>query len=135
MLHAGAGLAAAMLGIVALSTGAMLSRLRGEDREARFQEGAMSGIAGIAVLLTGVAASRADLTATGVVLALTAIGAAALVERTTPPRRRWWATPPAYPLILLPFALAGEPGPGLAVVALYAFGTLAHAIESAREKP
>ena len=131
--HPGAGLALAMVGIAALSTGSMLSRLRGEDAPARFQERAGAGVAAVTVLAAGGVESRAAGTATALVLALAVVGLAALIERTTTPRRRWWATPAVYPLILVPFAFAGLLSLGLGLAALYAFGTLAAAIEGGRE--
>lgn len=133
VLQTGAGLAVTLVAAALLSTGSMLGWLRGEDKSARFQERGIIGVAALAVLLTGVVTVRTTLEFAGLVLALVTIGLAALVERTTTPRRRWWATPASYPLVLLPFALTGYLGTGLAVTALYAFTTLAMAIEAARE--
>ncbi|MES2338669.1 MAG: hypothetical protein V4537_11270 [Pseudomonadota bacterium] len=129
------GLATALVSIAALSTGSMLSWLRGEDRLARAQERVIAGVAGIATLLSGVVATRTTMDYAGFVLALVVIAAAALIDRAPAPRRRWWATPAAYPLLLLPCAMAGYLTVGLAGAAIYAIGSLAAAIESLREKP
>lgn len=130
-----AGIAVSLIGMAALSTGSMLSWLRGEDRLARTQERAIQGVAAAVVLLTGVDAMRASGDGAGLVLALATIAYAVLLERTPASRRRWWATPAAHPLILLPAAIAGYPIVGLAVSALYALVSLGAAIEAIREKP
>jgi hypothetical protein len=65
---------------------------------------------------------------------LVAVAAQLLVERAPSRHRRWWASPSAHLLLLTPFALAGVVQFGLAAVALYAFVTLAAAVEGAREK-
>ncbi|URW76357.1 hypothetical protein M9980_03810 [Sphingomonas donggukensis] len=118
-----------------LSTGAMLSGLRGEDGLARVQERAIAALAAAAVLLLGVGGWRAEGTATALALAVSLVATAALAERAPAPRRRWWATPAAYPLILLPFAIGGVATIGLAAALAYAFATLGSAIEALRAKP
>jgi hypothetical protein len=130
--RAGAGVALALLGIAQLSTGAMLSWLRGEDRAARWQERATALLSALAVLLTGTLATRGSGDGSSLVLALVVIALAALVERTAVPRKRWWATPAAYPVLLLVPALAGVSALGLAALALYAFATLAAGVEAGR---
>jgi hypothetical protein len=62
------------------------------------------------------------------------IGLAGLTERVPVSRLRWWGTPAAYPLLLLPFAVAGYPAIGLAAACAYAFVSLAAAIEGSRGK-
>ena len=133
LLHAGAGLLMAMLAIVALSTGSMLSWLRGEDGPARFQERAIGGVAALTVLLAGTVSMRTSGEASGVILSMVTVAVALLVERTTVRRRRWWATPAVYPLILLPFGIFGMLAAGLGIAACYALATLAAAIEAGRE--
>lgn len=135
MLMPAAGVAASLIGIAALSTGSMLSWLRGEDRLARAQERVVQGLAGVVVLLTGAVVTRTGGDASGIVLALAIVAFAALLERVPAPRRRWWATPPAHPIILLPAAVLGYPIVGLALSALYALVSLTLAIEAIREKP
>jgi hypothetical protein len=132
-LRPAAGLAMTLVLTALLSTGSMLSWLRGEDRAARFQERGIVGAAAVAMLLTGAASVRLTYEYTGFALALFAIGLGALVERTTVPRQRWWATPASAPLVLMPFAAAGYLTTGLAVVVVYAFATLAMAIEATRK--
>ncbi len=134
LLLPGPGLALGTVAIAALSTGSMLSWLRGEDGNARFQERALAGLAAITVLLTGVAVVRTEGEWSALVLAIVLVAVAALVERTQTPRRRWFATPAAYPIMLLPFAIAGFPLVGLAAAAVYAFATLTAAIEATCEK-
>jgi hypothetical protein len=130
----GAGVALALVAIAQLSTGAMLARLRGEDRAARLQERAVAALSAVAVLLTGALATRDGEDRAGFVLALVIAGLAALVERTTSARKRWWGTPAAYPVLLVVPALAGWSEAGLAALAVYAFATLAAAIEAGRKK-
>ena len=71
---------------------------------------------------------------TPLVLALAAIGCQILVERSPVRHKRWWSSPAAHLLILTPFVIADWPATGLAVVAIYAFATLAAAVEGSREK-
>lgn len=130
-----AGIALGLAGMAALSTGSMLSWLRGEDRLARAQERSIQGLAAAVVLLTGADATRANGDYAGLVLALATIACAVLLERAPVPRRRWWATPAAHPLILLPAAIAGYPAAGLGLTAVYALASLGMAIEAIREKP
>lgn len=134
MLMPAPGLALTLVAMAALSTGAMLAWLRGEDGNARFQERAAGGLGAVAVLLAGVGSTRVTGEWSGLVLALTLVATAALIERTVTPRRRWWATPAAYPIVLLPFAIGGWLIVGLAAANAYAFATLAAAIEGGREQ-
>jgi len=75
--------------------------------------------------------------AAGLIAAGTAIVAATLVERAGNARirRRWWASPAAYPMLMLPLVAIGQPLAALVIAGLYAFSTLAAAIEAFREKP
>ncbi|WP_326524540.1 hypothetical protein [Sphingomonas sp.] len=134
VMQPAAGLAASLLGIAALSTGSMLSWLRGEDGLARTQERVVWGVAGLVTLLTGAVATHTGGDWSGAVLAVVTIALAALLERVPTAKRRWWSTPAAGPLVLLPFAIAGQMTAGLALVALYALASLAAAIEASREK-
>ncbi|WP_315759925.1 hypothetical protein [Sphingomonas sp. Y38-1Y] len=130
----GVGVLLAVLGIASLSTGSLLSWLRGDDRRAIAQEAAIAAIAALAVLMTGVAASVGDVSATPLLLAIIGIAAAAMVERSRARAGWWWGSPAGYPLILAPFALAGFAWAGLGVVAAYAMASLAAAVESLRGK-
>ncbi|MGK6319664.1 hypothetical protein [Sphingomonas sp. DT-204] len=128
------GLASIAVATAAFSTGSMLSWLRGEDRRARFQERAIAAAAALGIVMLGLSAWRETGDGTAIALAVTLIGLAALTERVPAERRRWWGTPGAYPLLLLPFAIVGYPTIGLAIAAIYAFASLAGAIEGSRQK-
>jgi hypothetical protein len=129
------GAAVALPGVAALATGAALSALRGEDRRAQVQEGLIGVTAAAAVLALGAGESTVDVTWDGLILALATVAAAAIGERTQARVRRWWGSPAAYLLLVTPFAVAGRVSWGLALVAIYAFATLAAAVESRREQP
>lgn len=129
------GAGVALPGVAALATGAALAALRGEERRAGAQE-AMIAIAAAAVILAlGILESRTDATLDGAILALVCVTATAIGERTQARIRRWWGSPAGYLLTVAPFAVAGRVSWGLAAVAIYAFVTLAAAVESRREKP
>lgn len=125
----------ALPGVAALATGAALSALRGEDERAATQELLIGVMAGLAVLALGVGESGLDGTWDGLILALGTVAASAVGERTQARVRRWWGSPAGYLLLVTPFALGGRVSWGLALVAVYAFATLAAAVESRREKP
>jgi hypothetical protein len=127
-------LAIMVLATIVLSTGSMLSWLRGEDRLARAQERGIGAVAAAAILLAGSASVRLTGDWSGLALAGALIAFAALVERVPAPRRRWGAMPGAYPILLLPFAVFGVLRIGLLLDAIYACATLAAAIESSRKK-
>ncbi|HTG38582.1 hypothetical protein [Sphingomonas sp.] len=131
----GGGVVAGLAGIAALSTGSLLSWLRGEDRRAQAQERAIAALSGVLMLGVGMQASAAAWTATALVLALVTVAAATLVERAAARAAWWWGSPSAYPLLLAPFSLSGLTSVGLAVTAAYAMATLAAALEKLREKP
>lgn len=129
------GAAIAIPGVAALATGAALSALRGEEKRALMQEALIGLIVGAVVGALGLMEMRADATLDGVILALVTITATAIAERTQAVIRRWWGSPAAYLLILTPFAIADRASWGLAAIAIYAFVTLAAAVEARREKP
>ena len=129
------GLGVSLLSIAAFSTGSMLSWLRGEDALARAQERVIGGVAGVVTILAGINASQTSGDYSGVVLAVIIVALAVLLDRVPTAKRRWWATPAAYPLLLLPFAIAGYSTIGLGAVAAYALASLAAAIEAVRKKP
>ncbi len=129
------GALVAIPGVAALATGAALSALRGEDKRAVVQEHLIAVTAGAVILGLGVTESRADATWDGVILALVTIAATVIAERSQAVVRRWWGSPAGYLLLVAPFASAGRVSWGLAAVAIYAFVTLAAAVESKREKP
>lgn len=131
------GWTASGLGGVSLATGllalaGMLAWLRGDDGDTAMSGHATSAVAVTSLLLAG----YRDDSATGLVLAVTAVLAAALVERIAlvAKPRAWWPGPAAYPFLLIPFAAAGQLSVGLAALAAYAAATLLGGIESLREK-
>jgi purine-cytosine permease-like protein len=129
------GAAVALPGVAALATGAALSALRGEEKRAATQEHLIGVIAGVVILALGIMETRADATLDGLILALAALAAVAIGERTQAVVKRWWGSPAGYLLLVTPFAIAGRVSWGLAAIAIYAVVTLAAAVESRREKP
>jgi hypothetical protein len=129
------GAAVALPGVAALATGAALSALRSEEKRAAAQEHLIGVVAALVVLALGINETRVDATLDGLILALTGIAAALIGERTQARVKRWWGSPAGYLLLVTPFALAGRVSWGLAAVTLYAFISLAAAVESRREKP
>ncbi len=148
MVVGGAGLAALVLGWPASGLGAMiaaivlfaLAEVLGWLRDERWlisvAKWSIPVAAALATLLFGWQAGLVAGSATAPLLALSAVIAACLAERAagSGQRRLWWATPPAYPLMLLPAAIGGQPLVGLAAAAGYALATLAHAIEQLRKR-
>ncbi|MBX3593088.1 hypothetical protein [Sphingomonas sp.] len=129
------GAGVALPGVAALATGAALSALRGEEKRAAAQEVLIAAVAAAVILTLGIAESRVDGTLDGLILALGAVAATAIGERTQARVRRWWGSPAGYLLVVTPFAIAGRVSWGLAAIAVYACVTLALAVESRREKP
>lgn len=129
------GAAVALPGVAALATGAALSALRGEEKRAAAQEQLIGATAAAVILALGITETRADATLDGLILALVTVAVTVIAERSQALVRRWWGSPAAYLLLIAPFAIAGRVSWGLATVAVYAFVTLAAAVESRREKP
>ncbi|OYY90002.1 MAG: hypothetical protein B7Y45_09810 [Sphingomonas sp. 28-66-16] len=129
------GLPFVLVAMAGLSIGGALAWMRDETALVHLQRGAILGGSGLTMLALGIAVSRSEgtLSATSVAVALVVI--AGFVERGGDDRIRqsWWGTPIAYPLILLPFAIAGQTLTGLMMTALYATASLAAAIEALRE--
>lgn len=128
----GPGLIGALLSTAVLATAAGMAALRGEERAARRSEWSILALFGTVALLCGWTERTQG--ATPLVVALVAVAAQLLIERVPSRHRRWWASPGAQLLLLTPFALAGVVHLGLILAALYAFATLAAAIEATREK-
>ncbi|MGN7158753.1 hypothetical protein [Sphingomonas sp. SAFR-052] len=120
--------------MVLLSAGSLLGWLRGEDGHAALQERGLEvlGVAGI--LGIGLVQSLIVSAGTAAVLALTGVVVTILTRRIPAPRPPWAATPATALVLLAPFALAGTVTPGLALVAVHAGVTLAHAIEHLRRR-
>ena len=123
-----------VLAMVVLSAGSLLGWLRGQDSHAAWQERGVDvfGVAG--VLGVGLVQSLIVQTGTAGVLALVGVGATILARRSPAIRPPWAATPATVLVLLAPFALAGTSTIGLALVALHAGVTLAHAIENLRRE-
>lgn len=130
----GIGLIVSLLSAASLATGGAMAALRGEERRARMIEWALLALFGGVALGTGwMERARLD-TTTPLVLAAVALAAQFVIERAPSRHRRWWASPSAHLLLLAPFALAGLIQFGLGAAAVYAFITLAAAVEGTREK-
>ncbi|MEP9401537.1 hypothetical protein [Sphingomonas sp. VNH70] len=129
---AGAAALLCCLALVLLSTGGLLARLRGEDGHARV---AGHGIAatGFATLF-GVALVQSLVVETGtaVTLGITAVVATVVAQRAAVRALPWGASAATAPVLLLPFAAAGQVTVGLVLVALHAAATLVATIETAR---
>ena len=131
--HPAIGMAIACVAVAVASISAALAWVRDEAQLARVADYATPAIAAVAALLIGYGSDRPA----GPILATGLIVAGSLLERAAPSahQRLLWASPAAYPLILLPLLIAGEPLVALAAAALYAAASLAAAIEAFREKP
>jgi hypothetical protein len=125
------GLILAIVAMIGLAIGTMTSALRDEAIQLRIQQAIMLAVPALSAVLLG------RESAAGWIAAIGAVTAAALVERAGIPRirRRWWASPPAYPIVMLPFAIFGQPLAALIAAGTYAAMTLGAAIEAFREKP
>ena len=130
----GAGTVAALMSTALIAGGAAMAALGGKTRRADLLEIGITVL--FAAVTLGVGADERIRTYewTPVVLALVAVGCQILVERAPARHQRWWSSPAAHLLILTPFVLANWAAAGLAVVAIYAFATLAAAVEGSREK-
>ena len=130
----GLGMVASLVATAILAVGGAMAALAGDARRATVVELAVTILFGLATLSVGVGERMVAKSWTPVVLALVAVGCQALVERVPSRHRRWWSSPAAHLLLLTPFALTGYASAGLTVIALYAFATLAAAVEGSREK-
>ena len=131
--HPAIGMAVACVALLGAKIAASLAWVRDEAPLVRVTDYGAPAIAALAALAVGYGADRPA----GLILAFALLIAAALLERAAPleHQRRSWASPAAYPIVMLPILIAGEPLVALALVALYAAATLAAAIEAFREKP
>ncbi|HEX4694025.1 hypothetical protein [Sphingomonas sp.] len=130
------GLVAVIAALALFALADVLAWLRDERALIAAGKWLMPGSAALATILFAQHAALDAGTAAALLLALGTVVAGGLAERaaSTVQRRLWWAVPPAYPLILLPAAIAGQPVIGLGLGAAYAVATLAHAIERLRAK-
>jgi hypothetical protein len=130
----GVGLCVSLVAVAVLATGAALAALVGETRRAELLEISITVLSVLAVLSLGASERLRQGDWTPAVLALVAAGCQILVERIRVRQRRWWSSPAAQLVLLTPFALASYAEAGLALLAAYAFATLAAAVEGSREK-
>jgi len=133
---AASGLGAVVVSLAMLGLADLLGWLRDERLLVRVLRWLQPVTVGLAVLLLGWKTSFFAATQTALLLAVGTVIAGVLTERaaSAAQRRLWWAIPTAYPLILLPAAIAGQATIGLAVAGLYATVTLGFAIEALRTR-
>lgn len=127
------GMIVAGLGILSAKIAASLAWVRDEASLVRVTDYIAPAVAALAVLSVGYSAERPA----GLILAGALLITAVLLERAAvvEHQRRLWASPAAYPILMLPLLIVGEPLVALAIAGLYAAATLAAAIEAFREKP
>jgi hypothetical protein len=130
----GLGLVGSLGAAATLATASAMAALRGEELRGQILEWAILALFGAVALLSGWVQHARLFSWTWMVFAAFALGAQILIERVPSRHRRWWASPSALLLLLAPFALAGFTEYGLAGIAVYAFATLATAVEATREK-
>ncbi|MDB5682051.1 MAG: hypothetical protein JWO16_1856 [Sphingomonas bacterium] len=133
---AAAGLGAVVVALALFALSEVLAWLRDERRLIATVKWSTPALVTLATILFGRQAGLDAGTATAPLLALGAVIGGALAERAAGSAKRqlWWATPAAYPLILLPAAIAGQPLIGLGAAAAYAIATVAQAIEQLRTR-
>lgn len=130
----GVGVAGSLVATAVLAAGTGMAALRGEEKTALALEWAIFALFAAVALLSGWTEHAKLLSFISLVLAAVAVAAQTLVERAPPRPKRWWASPAAHLLVFAPFAIAGFAPWGLAAIAVYAFVTLAAAVEATREK-
>jgi len=132
----GIGLPLVILGNLGLMLGSILSWMRDEQDHARIQSAVILAGSAVAMLLLGRGLSVGSGTATGMILATTLVATAGLAERAAlgGARKRWWASAPTYPILLLPFVIAGQGVIGLGMATIYAALSLGGAIEVLRRQ-
>ena len=130
----GTGLGVSLIAVALIACAGAIAALNGKNWRADLLEIGITILFGVAVLAVGAGQYIVWLDWTPVVLALAAVGSQVLVERATKRHRRWWSSPSGLLLLLTPFAIAGFVTAGLAIIATYAFATLAGVVETMREK-
>jgi len=139
-IHTGywaSGAVAAAAGAIVASAGATLASLRDEAISMRGFAATVFAIPALALLLLGHAIDQTTDQASGRILAVVMVAAAALGERaaTEHSRRFWWGSPPAYLAMVTVATIAGRPLVGLGLAGAYAALSLASAIEMLRRDP
>lgn len=129
----GGGLAAMLIGVLAIGVGRTLSTLRDEDALARWQTLAMDALPALAAAAFGWAMlGRGEALALPGVAALLFVGVVGQRAATRSRRRAWWGAPPAYLLVLTVGTVLGLPMIALATTTIYAAATLVAAVETLR---
>ncbi|MDG5487874.1 hypothetical protein NYR55_04480 [Sphingomonas sp. BGYR3] len=128
------GIVGLPLSVAALTTGSLLSGLRGNDRIAMIQDRAIQGVTGLVVAALAIVTGFAQQSLTAPVLAAALIAVTAIGERVPGARRPWYGGAPLYALLLTPWVLAGVPVLGLGVTAIAATATLAALVETLRKQ-
>jgi hypothetical protein len=128
------GALAMLAGVLVLELGGALAWFRDEPTLVRAARWVVPALPALAALVLGWQVDAQAATATGRLLAVTGIAAAALGERaaSATPRRGWWASAPAQAALLAAGAAVGQPLAALAAATLYAAATLAAAVEALR---
>jgi hypothetical protein len=128
------GWSAIVVALAMLALSDVLAWLRDEQRLSAAVRWLTPAAAMLATLIYGQQSGMAVGTTTAPLLAVTTVVIGLLAERAagSVKRRLWWAVPAAYPLILLPAAIAGRAEIGLGIAAIYAVTTLGFVIEQLR---
>lgn len=132
--HPAPGMLLALLSVILLSAGSLLSWLRGDNVRASQQEQGILLLAVLSALLLGIIASLAAGHATPFVLALWGVASNTVADRVPVRPRPWYASAASQVLLLTPFALLGLATLGLALATLHAVVSLAAAVEASRHK-
>ena len=132
--HPAPGMLLALLSVILLSAGSLLSWLRGDNVRASQQEKGILLLAVLSALLLGIIASLAAGHATPFVLALWGVASNTVADRVPVRPRPWYASAASQVLLLTPFALLGLATLGLALATLHAVVSLAAAVEASRHK-
>ena len=132
-----AGLVGATIATIVFILAAKLALLRDEPRSRELLDRIALGLAALALLLDGHAASVIAGDGGARVIGLALVVAGAMGERTTDlSGALWWGgSAPAYLTIATLGALIGSPVLGLSIAAIYAAATLFFAIEQLRQQP
>ena len=128
-----AGLALLWAGGTAQNGAGALAWLADDVPGVRWIARARAGAAALGTVLLGFAEARATLAAAPLIAALWLVAAVLIAERVAvAARKRWWVSPAALPVVLLPFALIGQPLAGLLMAGGYAAASLLSAVEEQR---
>ncbi|MEH3047735.1 hypothetical protein [Sphingomonas adhaesiva] len=130
------GLIALLAGVLTAEIAGALALFRDEPALMRGSRIAVLVLPAVAALLLGHDVDAQAATTTARLLALGAIVAGGVAERAASAvqRRAWWGTAPAYLALLAVSAIIGWPTLGLGLAAIYATVTLVAAVETLRRQ-